>query len=155
MISSSDLVHLLGDLLLNQPSATAEAFSEIVVDSREAQPGSLFVALRGETLDGHQFVDDALRGGASAALVSEASGLRGSAMFVVEDPLFALQEAGTSLARSDGRAGRRDHRERRQDHSPRGDLPAPLKQVPNPSVAAQLQRRHRPAHCLARHRSIR
>ena len=94
MISSSDLVHLLGDLLLNQPSATAEAFSEIVVDSREAQPGSLFVALRGETLDGHQFVDDALRRGASAALVSEASGLRGSAMFVVEDPLFALQEAG-------------------------------------------------------------
>ena len=94
MISSRDFVQLLGDLLVYQPGESAEPFSEIVVDSREAQPGSLFVALRGETLDGHQFVDDALRRGASAALVSEASGLRGSSMFVVEDPLVALQEAG-------------------------------------------------------------
>ena len=94
MISSDDLTLLLGELLLSQPEANAEPFAEIVVDSREARPGSLFVALRGETLDGHQFVDDALRRGASAALVSEASGLRGSSMFVVGDPLFALQEAG-------------------------------------------------------------
>lgn len=94
MISSNDLARLLGDLLLNEPGSTDEAFSDIVVDSREAQPGSLFVALRGEARDGHQFVDDALRRGASAALVSEASGLRGSSMFVVQNPLFALQEAG-------------------------------------------------------------
>ncbi len=94
MISSRDLARLLGDLLLNEPGSTDEAFSDIVVDSREAQPGSLFVALRGEARDGHQFVDDALRRGASAALVSEASGLRGSSMFVVRNPLFALQEAG-------------------------------------------------------------
>ena len=94
MISSRDLARLLGDLLLNEPGSTDEAFSDIVVDSREAQPGSLFVALRGEARDGHQFVDDALRRGASAALVSEASGLRGSSMFVVQNPLFALQEAG-------------------------------------------------------------
>ena len=94
MISSNDLAQLLAELLLNQPDTSAEAFSEIVVDSREARPGSLFVALRGETLDGHQFVDDALQRGASAALVSAASGLRGSSMFVVDDPLFALQEAG-------------------------------------------------------------
>lgn len=94
MISSSDLAGLLGEMLLNQPIEHTEPFSEIVVDSREAIPGSLFVALRGETLDGHQFVDDALRRGASAALVSDGSGLRGSSMFVVEDPLLALQEAG-------------------------------------------------------------
>ncbi|MDE2966063.1 MAG: UDP-N-acetylmuramoyl-tripeptide--D-alanyl-D-alanine ligase [Chloroflexota bacterium] len=94
MISSEDLVGLLGELLVNEPTTTDRAFSEIVVDSREASPGSLFVALRGEALDGHQFVDDALRRGAVGALVSEASGLRGSSMFVVEDPLFALQEAG-------------------------------------------------------------
>ena len=94
MISSNDLVWSLGELLLNRPASDAEPFTEIVVDSREARPGSLFVALRGETRDGHRFVDDALRRGASAALVSDASGLRGSSMFVVADPLFALQEAG-------------------------------------------------------------
>jgi UDP-N-acetylmuramoyl-tripeptide--D-alanyl-D-alanine ligase len=94
MISSNDLVRMLGELLLNQPDSDDQPLSQIVVDSREATSGSLFVALRGESLDGHQFVDDALRRGASAALVTEASGLRGSSMFVVEDPLLALQEAG-------------------------------------------------------------
>ena len=94
MISSNDIGLLLGDLLLNQPETSAEPFSEIVIDSREATPGALFVAVRGEYQDGHQFVDDALRRGATGALVSERSGLRGSSMFVVPDPLFALQEAG-------------------------------------------------------------
>ncbi len=94
MISSNDLAQLLDEQLLNQPDTSDEPFSEIVIDSREASPRSLFVALRGERLDGHQFVDHALQRGASAAMVSEASGLRGPAMFVVADPLFALQEAG-------------------------------------------------------------
>lgn len=94
MISSNDICLLIDDLLLNQPETSDEPISEIVVDSREATPGALFVALRGEHQDGHQFVDDALRRGATGALVSEPSGLRGSSMFVVPDPLFALQEAG-------------------------------------------------------------
>ena len=94
MISSSDLATLLDELLLSQPNLGQKPFSEIVIDSREATPGALFVALRGERADGHQFVDDALRRGASAALVSQASGRSGSSMFVVDDPLTALQEAG-------------------------------------------------------------
>ena len=94
MISSTDLCQLLDGLLLNAPTGNAAPFSQIVVDSREATPGSLFVALSGESRDGHQFVDDALSRGATAALVSHKSGLRGSAMFVVDDPLFALREAG-------------------------------------------------------------
>ena len=94
MISSADLATLLGERLLSRPEVSDEAFSEIVIDSREARPGVLFVALRGEHADGHQYVDDALERGASAALVSESSGRRGSAMIVVDDPLSALQEAG-------------------------------------------------------------
>ena len=94
MISSIDLVQLLGERLLNQPHTSAKAFANIVVDSREAAPGALFVALQGETRDGHQYVEDALQGGASAALVSKASGLCGPSLFVVDDPLTALQETG-------------------------------------------------------------
>ena len=94
MISSDDLVRLLGELLLSHAQTSREPFTEVVVDSREARPGALFVALRGERRDGHQFVDDALRRGAANALVSEDSGLRGSSMLVVDDPLSALQEAG-------------------------------------------------------------
>jgi UDP-N-acetylmuramoyl-tripeptide--D-alanyl-D-alanine ligase len=44
-------------------------FSAVVVDSRVVTPGALFVALRGETLDGHAFVGQALANGAAGALV--------------------------------------------------------------------------------------
>lgn len=94
MISSTDLSILLGDRFQQQPELSAEPFTEIVIDSREVKPGSLFVALRGESLDGHQFVDDALSRGAAGALVSSASGRKGANHFVVDDPLTALQEAG-------------------------------------------------------------
>lgn len=94
MISSSQLASMLRDELRSSPQTSDEPFTEIVIDSREAKPGSLFVALRGEHLDGHQFVDDALARGASAALVSTASGLSGPQLFVVNDPLQSLQAAG-------------------------------------------------------------
>lgn len=45
------------------------AFKNCVVDSRLAEKGSLFVALRGEEGDGHNYVKDAFQRGAQAALV--------------------------------------------------------------------------------------
>lgn len=50
--------------------ATAAArFESVGTDSRAIQPGQLFVALRGERFDGHDFVDTAATAGATAALV--------------------------------------------------------------------------------------
>ncbi|HJU57837.1 MAG TPA: UDP-N-acetylmuramoyl-tripeptide--D-alanyl-D-alanine ligase [Actinomycetota bacterium] len=43
--------------------------SDVVTDSRRAEPGALFVALEGEHRDGHRFIPDAFDRGASAALV--------------------------------------------------------------------------------------
>ncbi len=42
------------------------------VDSRIVAPGNLFVALPGETTDGHRFLGDAIAAGAAALLVREA-----------------------------------------------------------------------------------
>ena len=47
----------------------SQPFADVVVDSRLAVEGSLFVALPGERMDGHLFVSDAFRRGAQAALV--------------------------------------------------------------------------------------
>lgn len=47
------------------------ALSSVVVDSREAEPGSLFVALVGERVDGHSFIQNAFARGAVAALVEQ------------------------------------------------------------------------------------
>ena len=44
------------------------ALDRLVIDSRQATPGSLFVALVGETTDGHRFLADAVEAGTSAVL---------------------------------------------------------------------------------------
>jgi UDP-N-acetylmuramoyl-tripeptide--D-alanyl-D-alanine ligase len=49
--------------------AESQRISQAVIDSRQATPGSLFVALPGEHVDGHDYVADAFNRGAVAALV--------------------------------------------------------------------------------------
>jgi UDP-N-acetylmuramoyl-tripeptide--D-alanyl-D-alanine ligase len=52
------------------PAALGQvAFSEAAIDSREVAPGALFVALRGERTDGHDFLAAAFARGAYGALV--------------------------------------------------------------------------------------
>jgi UDP-N-acetylmuramoyl-tripeptide--D-alanyl-D-alanine ligase len=65
--------------------------SSLVVDSRTASPGAMFVALPGERADGHLFVADALAGGAVAAMVRR--GWEGPGPVVeVDDPAASLLE---------------------------------------------------------------
>jgi UDP-N-acetylmuramoyl-tripeptide--D-alanyl-D-alanine ligase len=51
------------------PNADTVNIRKFVIDSREAQLGDVFVALPGEKVDGHRFVDDAFKRGAIAAIV--------------------------------------------------------------------------------------
>ncbi|MEA3060615.1 MAG: UDP-N-acetylmuramoyl-tripeptide--D-alanyl-D-alanine ligase [Sphingomonadales bacterium] len=46
--------------------------SGVAFDSREVEPGHLFVAMKGEATDGHRFVAQAFERGAAGAVVSEA-----------------------------------------------------------------------------------
>ncbi|MEW5940089.1 MAG: UDP-N-acetylmuramoyl-tripeptide--D-alanyl-D-alanine ligase [Chloroflexota bacterium] len=48
---------------------TTQVVTEAAADSRQVIPGSLFVALPGERVDGHDFLGDAFRRGASFALI--------------------------------------------------------------------------------------
>jgi UDP-N-acetylmuramoyl-tripeptide--D-alanyl-D-alanine ligase len=73
------------------------AFRWIERDSRVLQPGDLFIAVKGEQFDGHQFVGEAAARGATAALVSTAwaeahGGGVALPLLVVPDPVGALQE---------------------------------------------------------------
>src|SRR5688500_10104692 len=49
--------------------AENEKFTSVSSDSRTVGKGDLFVALRGETFDGHQFLKSAKQKGAKAAIV--------------------------------------------------------------------------------------
>ncbi|MDA8097372.1 MAG: UDP-N-acetylmuramoyl-L-alanyl-D-glutamate--2,6-diaminopimelate ligase [Clostridia bacterium] len=64
----------------------------IAYDSRQVRPGFLFVAIRGLVTDGHHFIDDALKRGASGLLVEQAEGLpdNGIGWTVVADTRRAL-----------------------------------------------------------------
>jgi UDP-N-acetylmuramoyl-tripeptide--D-alanyl-D-alanine ligase len=54
-----------------QPTGREPVVAAFVIDSRQAEPGSLFVAFVGERVDGHDYVGDAFQRGAIAALVEK------------------------------------------------------------------------------------
>ncbi len=58
----------------DEPVVAPRTVTSFVVDSREAGPGSVFVAFSGERADGHAFVADAFARGAIAALVERSPG---------------------------------------------------------------------------------
>lgn len=62
----------------------------VIIDSRQASAGSLFVALPGEKVDGHDFVTDVLDQG-GFAIVKEGV-YSGLGVVQVKDPLKALQD---------------------------------------------------------------
>ncbi len=64
----------LADVLTSLTGATPDAATEyriasVEIDSRACRSGSLFIALPGENTDGHNYVADAFRAGAIAAIV--------------------------------------------------------------------------------------
>jgi UDP-N-acetylmuramoyl-tripeptide--D-alanyl-D-alanine ligase len=61
------VVQVTGGRLRQYRHAEITGFS---IDSRTIKPGEFFIALRGERTDGHLFVEEAFRRGASGALVS-------------------------------------------------------------------------------------
>ena len=67
--------------------------TSVSTDSRALAAGSLFVAVRGENFDGHDFVPEAARRGAAAVLVARApEPALGIAAIVVRDTVTALGE---------------------------------------------------------------
>jgi len=84
---------------------TGDSVCSLSIDSREIAPEGLFVAIKGDRFDGHDFVKAALANGAVAALVSQekAAGL-GDRLIVVPDALGGLIDLGKAArARSDAK----------------------------------------------------
>ncbi len=66
------------------------AVGGVAFDSREVGSGDLFVALRGETTDGHRFLDDVFSRGAGGAVVSQPPAHPGQPYVLVDDTVAAL-----------------------------------------------------------------
>lgn len=66
------------------------------IDTRTVQPGDLFIALKGDRMDGHDYAAEALAKGAAAVMVSRIpAGLKPDApMLLVDNTFTALQGLG-------------------------------------------------------------
>ena len=79
--------------------AIAQAYS---IDSRTIQPGELFFAVKGERMDGHDFVQQALEKSAVGAVVRKDQLARyvvKTGLLAVSDTLVALQTLGAAVRR--------------------------------------------------------
>ncbi len=83
------------------PAALNASATGYSIDSRTIQPGELFFAVKGEKMDGHDFVAQAIEKGAVAAVVSRAKAAQFSTLplIAVEDTLVALQTLATAVRR--------------------------------------------------------
>jgi UDP-N-acetylmuramoyl-tripeptide--D-alanyl-D-alanine ligase len=76
----------------------------VSIDTRTLEPGDLFVALKGPTFDGHEFVGEALAKGAAAVMVSDVpTNVTTSAPMVVVDDTLRGLEALARMARARSR----------------------------------------------------
>jgi UDP-N-acetylmuramoyl-tripeptide--D-alanyl-D-alanine ligase len=80
-------------------NAVAQGYS---IDSRSIQRGELFLAVKGERMDGHDFVTQALEKGAVAAVIRKDQLARyplKTGLITVDDTLTALQTLATAVRR--------------------------------------------------------
>src|SRR5213083_538443 len=79
-------------VLLTSEGPTDRKFARAAIDSRDVEDGDLFFAVRGEREDGHDFVAQAIKGGALGAVVERPVEVPDAAtIFHVSDSRDALQ----------------------------------------------------------------
>jgi UDP-N-acetylmuramoyl-tripeptide--D-alanyl-D-alanine ligase len=99
--------------MLEAPTSVAHAGTLVAtgysIDSRTVAKGDLFFAVRGERLDGHDFIQVALGRGAIAAVVSRArvaslpDEVLQAPLLIADDPLVAMQALASHVRRHWGK----------------------------------------------------
>ena len=97
--SSAEIAEATGGIIGGGGASAAFLVASVATDSREVIEGTLFVAMKGEAMDGHRFVDGAFAKGAAAALVERP--VQGPHVLVA-DSFAALMALGAAArARTD------------------------------------------------------
>ncbi len=94
-LSLLDLMQATGGRLADVPSADLP-FYRVMIDSRETRPGDVFLAIRGDRVDGHDFCAQAIERGAvlSVTAASRADDVAGPKL-IVDDTIHALGKFAT------------------------------------------------------------
>ncbi|MGH3096186.1 MAG: UDP-N-acetylmuramoyl-tripeptide--D-alanyl-D-alanine ligase [Streptosporangiales bacterium] len=91
----AEVAYAVQGSLADAPEPDAEVTGPVVVDSREVQPGGLFVAVPGERVDGHEFAAAAVASGAAGVLATRSVGVPA---VVVDDTVAALGRLAHAVA---------------------------------------------------------
>jgi UDP-N-acetylmuramoyl-tripeptide--D-alanyl-D-alanine ligase len=94
--STDQVARILG---LPRPSLSLP-ISQITTDSRQVQPGALFVAIAGDSFDGHTFIPEAIAKGAIAVLSERPGAHETGAFFQVPSTLNAIRSLAHTYRKS-------------------------------------------------------
>ena len=118
------LSQLSGARVVGQPDV---AITRVHTDTRSLQPGDLFVALKGERFDAHDFLPQAAAQGAVAAIAHSGLAEAGLPGVEVPDTRRALGELALAVAPAVPSAADRRDRQQRQDHGHADDRVHPAR----------------------------
>ncbi|GHH02182.1 UDP-N-acetylmuramoyl-tripeptide--D-alanyl-D-alanine ligase [Streptomyces lanatus] len=110
-LSLAEIAEVVGGQTHDIPDPSVQVTGSVVRDSREVEPGSLFVAFVGERVDGHDFAEAVVAGGAAAVLGSRPVGVPAIVVPDVQRALGALarhvvRRLGATLVALTGSAGK-------------------------------------------------
>ncbi|MEU6142377.1 UDP-N-acetylmuramoyl-tripeptide--D-alanyl-D-alanine ligase [Streptomyces sp. NPDC047081] len=110
-LSLAEIASVVGGQTHDIPDPSVQVTAPVVRDSREVEPGSLFVAFVGERVDGHDFAEQVVRAGAVAVLASRPVGVPAIVVEDVQSALGALarhvvRRLGATLVALTGSAGK-------------------------------------------------
>ena len=110
-LSLAEIAAVVGGQTYDIPDSSVQVTGQVVRDSREVEPGSLFVAFAGEHVDGHDFAAQVVEAGAVAVLASRPVGVPAVVVDDVQRALGALarhvvQKLGATLVALTGSAGK-------------------------------------------------
>lgn len=83
-------VEATGGVYHGKPAALDEIVSGVVIDNRNVTPGAIFVPIKGDRFDGHDFIPAAYEAGALCCVTEKPIDTK-KPFIQVEDPLCALQ----------------------------------------------------------------
>ncbi|TRO63769.1 UDP-N-acetylmuramoyl-tripeptide--D-alanyl-D-alanine ligase [Streptomyces sp. IB201691-2A2] len=110
-LSLAEIASVVGGQTHDIPDPSVQVTGRVVRDSREVEPGSLFVAFVGERVDGHDFAASVVEAGAAAVLASRPVGVPAIVVDDVQAALGALarhvvERLGATLVALTGSAGK-------------------------------------------------
>ncbi|MFE0135128.1 UDP-N-acetylmuramoyl-tripeptide--D-alanyl-D-alanine ligase [Streptomyces sp. NPDC059037] len=110
-LSLAEIAEVVGGQTYDIPDPSVQVTGPVVRDSREVEPGSLFVAFVGERVDGHDYAAAVVEAGAAAVLASRPVGVPAIVVDDVQTALGALarhvvERLGATLVALTGSVGK-------------------------------------------------